>query len=73
MNQINDGKLYCLPFWNQIASHQQRQVGYRRRNRSANGCPPTKDCSPDGCLLLTKIPLKYYQLFDDSGGKHLIR
>ncbi|MDR1140358.1 MAG: hypothetical protein LBL62_01610 [Planctomycetaceae bacterium] len=64
MNQINDGNLCCLPFWNQIASRQQRQVGYRRRNRSANGCPPlvkgcppfVKGCPPcdfppDGCLL----------------------
>ncbi|MDR1142344.1 MAG: hypothetical protein LBL62_11675 [Planctomycetaceae bacterium] len=54
MNQINDDKLCCLPFWNQIASHQQGQIGYRRRNRSANGCPP-------------------YEIFNDSGGKHLIR
>ncbi|MDR1141412.1 MAG: hypothetical protein LBL62_06955 [Planctomycetaceae bacterium] len=36
MNRINDDKLCCLPFWNQIASRQQGQVGYRRRNLLAN-------------------------------------
>ncbi|MDR1141766.1 MAG: hypothetical protein LBL62_08750 [Planctomycetaceae bacterium] len=34
---------------------------------------PTDDCPPYDCLLLTKIPLKYYLLFYDSSGKHLIR
>ncbi|MDR1270935.1 MAG: hypothetical protein LBK82_15580 [Planctomycetaceae bacterium] len=40
-------------------------VGYRRRDLSAKGRPPTKGClltkgcSSDDCLPLTKIPLKY--------------
>ncbi|MDR1140802.1 MAG: hypothetical protein LBL62_03850 [Planctomycetaceae bacterium] len=54
MNQINNGNWYCQWFWNPITKRNQGQVGYRRRNRSANGCPPYN------CLLLTKIPLKYY-------------
>ncbi|MDR1268053.1 MAG: hypothetical protein LBK82_00880 [Planctomycetaceae bacterium] len=33
----------------------------RRRNLSAKGCPPTKGRSPDDCLPLMKILLKYYQ------------
>ncbi|MDR1268796.1 MAG: hypothetical protein LBK82_04670 [Planctomycetaceae bacterium] len=38
----------CLPCWNQIAATNRVQVGYRRRNRSANGCPPIfADCESD--------------------------
>ncbi|MDR1269787.1 MAG: hypothetical protein LBK82_09700 [Planctomycetaceae bacterium] len=37
----------------------------RRRNLSAKGCPPYN------CLPLTKIPLKYYQLFYYSSGRLL--
>ncbi|MDR1140826.1 MAG: hypothetical protein LBL62_03970 [Planctomycetaceae bacterium] len=58
MNQINNSKLYCQPFWNQIVKRQQGQSQLRRRDVLAKHRPPC------GCLLyLTKILLKYYSEF----------
>jgi hypothetical protein len=59
MNQINNSKLYCQPFWSQ---YKPTGATAQRADR-----PPLlaiyKGCLPDDCLLLTKIPLDNYDFF----------